>query len=147
MFLLADLASLFPNLLSEGYRRTSSPTINYNCIAWAAGDDTRRWDVVRGLGAHWPDAVQRRWTRRNLIAVFASEGYEKCADGDLEQGFEKIAIYCRNGEPKHAARQLDDGGWTSKLGDLDDITHTLNGLAGDRYGNPDVFMRRHVQLV
>ena len=63
-------------------------------------------------------------------------------DGDLEEGVEKIAIYILNGKPEHAAKQLPDGRWSSKLGDLDDITHTLNGLSGNRYGQAQVFLSR-----
>jgi hypothetical protein len=47
------------------------------------------------------------------------------------------------GKPKHAARQrTTEKVWTSKIGDLDDIDHTLDGLAGNNYGKPTLFMRR-----
>ena len=143
MFLLTDLVSFFPNLGTEGYRRISNPTIDYNCIAWAAGDDKRRWDVEHPLGFnYWPAEVPKRWTTPNLISVFRQLGYELCEDGGHDAKFEKIAIYVKGDEPKHAARQLEDGQWTSKLGDLDDITHTLQGLTGEVYGRPEVFLRR-----
>jgi hypothetical protein len=46
----------------------------------------------------------------------------------------------RNG--RHAARQLTDGTWTSKLGREIDITHTLPGLEGGEYGRIAMYMRR-----
>ncbi|MEO8455261.1 MAG: hypothetical protein ABI454_08875 [Sphingomicrobium sp.] len=76
------------------------------------------------------------------IAAFASRGYKRCKDGSLEEGVEKIAIYSLHGVPEHAARQLESGIWTSKLGDLDDISHTLEALEKVHYGDVAVFMAR-----
>jgi len=36
--------------------------------------------------------------------------------------------------PTHAARQLENGRWTSKLGELEDIEHDLHHLASGAYG-------------
>lgn len=76
--------------------------------------------------------------------AFGMLGYEKCADDSLEDGFEKIALYASPaGEPKHAARQLPDGMWTSKLGPQEDISHTTpNGVTGAAYGEVFMIMRR-----
>ena len=58
-----------------------------------------------------------------------------CSDSSLEAGYEKIAIYVKDGIPTHAARQLGDGRWTSKLGKYEDIEHdSLDALNGDGYG-------------
>jgi hypothetical protein len=38
-----------------------------------------------------------------------------------------------DGTPTHAARQLPDGTWTSKLGISEDIQHALDDLAGAVY--------------
>ena len=55
-----------------------------------------------------------------------------CQDAEVINGIEKIAIYADAfGDFTHAARQLRDGRWTSKLGDLDDIEHeSLEEVAG-----------------
>lgn len=51
-------------------------------------------------------------------------GYERCENATLESGFKKIALYVDNSEQvTHAARQLANGDWTSKLGKLYDIKH------------------------
>ena len=43
---------------------------------------------------------------------------------DFEPGIEKIALYVNSeNEVTHAARQKDNGAWTSKLGELEDIEH------------------------
>jgi hypothetical protein len=55
----------------------------------------------------------------------------------------KVAIYASGGELTHAARQLPDGQWTSKLGDLEDIEHdTLEALKCEEYGKPVLIMRK-----
>ena len=45
----------------------------------------------------------------------------------------------------HAARQLSDGRWTSKLGELVDIEHPdLADVAGGIYGQPNLYMERRI---
>jgi hypothetical protein len=46
------------------------------------------------------------------------------------------------GSPTHAARQLDNGRWTSKLGELEDIEHSLRDLEGAAYGTVVQVMKR-----
>lgn len=137
--MLTDLVALFPKLATEPYVRTSDCTFDYNCFAYAAGDQTHRWEP----GFHWPDDLPKTPpTLAVLMRLFGKEGYARCTGGDLEVGFDKIAIYGKGNLATHAAKQLDDGQWSSKLGDLDDITHTLEGLVGDLYGKPLRYMRR-----
>lgn len=141
--MLTDLAARFPKLQSSGYRRTSPPTIDYNCIAWAAGESHQWWEPDPYNIMYWPDSAPRKTTMKAYIAAFETRGYSRCKDGNLESGFEKIALYAKGGVPQHAARQLDDGTWTSKLGPQDDITHSsLESIEGDEYGSPAVFMHR-----
>ena len=70
-------------------------------------------------------------------------GYEECANADLEDGFEKIAIFGKRGKFTHVARQRGDGMWTSKLGEGEDITHNRReDVGGGSYGTPIKFMCR-----
>jgi hypothetical protein len=63
----------------------------------------------------------------------------------LELEYQKIAIYIDvSGTPTHAARQLPNGKWTSKLGWLEDIEHELDGLTGDRYGCVAQILKRPI---
>jgi hypothetical protein len=132
----------FPNLAAEGYSETSPATEDYNCIAWAAGRDDDWWWPDPGFTSYWPEAAPRTETLAAFQAAFALLGYEPCDDGSLERGFEKVALYAHNGTPKHAARQLPDGRWTSKLGQGVDISHTLRGLESRLYGEIAGFMKR-----
>ena len=85
-----------------------------------------------------------------MIQFYRYEGgFEPCENGDHEEGFEKIALYVNKaGKVTHAARQLDSGKWTSKLGNLEDIEHaSLRSLedAGTNltdYGSVAGFLKR-----
>src|SRR5216683_5404285 len=112
-----DLESAFPGLVGTQYQVTSPATPDYNCVAWAAAEDSRWWEPDPFQIYFWPDGVQRNAALDSYLAAFASLGYEVCADATLEPGFEKVAIYLGStGQPSHMARQLNNGSWTSKLG-------------------------------
>jgi len=56
---------------------------------------------------------------------------------------EKVALYGSFLFYTHAARQLPDGRWTSKLGRLEDIEHdTPDDVAGGLYREVAQFMKR-----
>ena len=81
----------------------------------------------------------------NVVEAFRSLGYEECDDGTQEEGFEKLAIYGSAMMYAHAARQLPDGRWTSKLGQLEDITHTTTDMIeGSDYGEVVQYMKRRI---
>ena len=140
-----DMRRAFPNLTPQNHALASPASEDYNCIAFAAGDqDHWWWPDLSGL-SHWPPTAEREETIAAFQQAFASIGYEVCANPDLEAGFEKIALYGIGGVPTHAARQLPDGRWASKLGELEDIEHeSLNVLAGPLYGAVAAVFRRAV---
>ena len=134
----------FPNLNSGNHRITSPTTSDYNCIAWAAGEDDRWWwPVPVGIG-YWPSAAPRAETVDAFVVAFATIGYTVCDSGVLEVNFDKAAIFVNDQNvPTHMARQLEDGTWTSKLGPNVDLNHfTLNALDGPAYGHVSTFLRR-----
>jgi hypothetical protein len=132
----------FPNLPATGYMVTSPATFVYNCIAWAAGvTDDWWWPDPMGVST-WPASARREETVAAFVEAFQSLGYIPCADDALEAGLEKVALYALAGVPKHAARQLPNGRWTSKLGELEDVEHTLEGLVGTWYGQVVQFLKR-----
>ena len=139
------MKSIFPALENEGYEITSAASIRYNCVAWAAGDDDNWWYPDPNGFLYWPSRALREWSTKGLIAVFRTLGYKKCENGDFDKDYEKVVIYVLLGIPKHAARQMPDGRWTSKLGEGKDIIHTLLGLQGTEYGMPTIFLRRRLK--
>lgn len=124
----------------SAFEITSNETEEYNCIAWAAHDTERWW--WPGPDAYWPPGVHEEETLDAFEAAYATLGYERCVDGNLEEGLEKIAIYECTRVPTHAARQLPNGRWTSKLGALEDVEHTIDDLRVVVYGKPARYMKR-----
>ncbi|MBI3598382.1 MAG: hypothetical protein HY201_02860 [Nitrospirae bacterium] len=137
-----EIETFFPRLRGSLYKVTSPPTKKYNCIAWAAGDSTRWWWPTDEY--YWPESVSRMETVEVFVLAFQAIGFEVCRDTTLEAGWVKIALYARkDGSPTHAARQLPDGAWTSKLGGIDDIQHEKpDDVGGESYGEVVRIMRR-----
>ncbi len=134
----------FPNLSRTEYSVTSKQSTSYNCFAWAAGEDERWWSPIDPDNIYyWVENVIPELTMSAFIQAYKSLGYELCNNSNLETGFEKIAIYATSdGEPTHAARQLPNGKWTSKLGRWEDIEHELQGLTGEMYGDVKQILKR-----
>jgi len=137
----------FPGLAAPAKFEVTSPkTRSYNCIAWAAGEVRRRWWPDKMKVDFWPKGVEREVTLAAFTVAFATLGYQTCESGDLEVGYEKIAIFLKpGGTPAHAARQLANGLWTSKLGSDQDIEHDLHCVEGSSYGRVKQFMKRPLQ--
>ena len=137
------LAAAFPRLAREGYEIVGEPTGRYNCIAYAAGD-TNEWWWPTG-GRYWPNYATRTQRMDSLVEVFGGLDYEPCDNSGLESGFEKIALYEREGRFEHAALQTRTGRWRSKMGQGPLIEHRRpESLVGGMYGNPTIHMRRQV---
>jgi hypothetical protein len=138
----AELEQTFPNLRASGYRITGTATNRYNCIAWAAGKQDAWWQEDLA-DAYWPEGIPTDGTVQSLVMLFQSLGYQLCSGPELEQAFDKVAIFARESEYTHAARQLADGIWTSKLGQSVQIEHaTLDALMGQAYGAVAQILKR-----
>lgn len=139
----------FPNLNESNHDVTSPYEQKYNCIAHAASNSDFWWWPVKAPGVYWPLPHYMEETMACFTAAYASLGYVACTDDKLEIGIEKIAVYADAlGKPTHAARQLNDGSWTSKLGRSQDIRHAelsvLEGKPGfgNGYGKVAMIMSR-----
>ena len=141
----SDLEEWFPNLAQTEYKITSPRTYDYNCIAWAVEEDDRWWSPTSDE-YYWLEGAPTEWNLTAVIQTFGMLGYEPCQNADLEPGFQKVAVFAKaSGEPTHAARQLPNGGWTSKLGDWEDIEHELEGIEGEKmYGAVRQIMKRPI---
>lgn len=141
---LDNIRAIFPDL-SQDAIETSPQDDAYNCIAWAASDTQRHWWPVDfpTNGVYWPIDPPEE-SVDGFIAAFATLGYEVCADGAVDQSFEKLALYVdAQGVPTHMARQLPSGKWTSKIGRLlEDIEHPTCEELQSGYGNVRLFLRR-----
>jgi len=137
-----EIEKTFPNLIGSGYTVTSPETTEYNCIAWAVNETNAWWWPDSFNLGYWPPQIPRKETIDAFIKAYALFRYAPCKNLQLEAGFEKIAIYVdSSGTPTHAARQLSNGHWTSKLGRLEDIEHySLDSLP--EYGTAAVILKR-----
>ncbi len=135
----------FPKLQEADREITSESTHEYNCIAWAAGDTDRWWWPDEMGTAYWPPGAPRQRTMLAFALAYGTLGYVPCDDGGLEVGCEKIVLYQDADGPTHAARQLPDGRWTSKLGNFEDIAHrTPECLEGPCYGRVFQYLKRQI---
>lgn len=97
------------------------------------------------LGSYWPAQADTGPEIDSLRNMFETIGYVVCDSEEPEPGFEKVALYVDDeGYWTHAAKQEDNGQWSSKLGLSFDITHrTAHCFGGaDGYGNAVYFMKK-----
>ena len=148
---LKHIEEIFPNLAREGYSPKSEKSAVYNCIAYAADDETRRWAGYRELDYYWPEGARQGHSLDALMSAFQALGYSVCDTEALEPEFEKVALYVdKDGLWTHAAKQREDGQWTSKLGSLEDIIHrTPDAVAGPdpAYGEVACYMKRKQNML
>src|ERR1700686_2172500 len=114
---IQDIEGAFPRLVGTSYAEVSAAMDVYNCIAFAFGDLENWWWPTKGYGMYWPPGFPLNDSVDVLISIFAAHGYSRCDNSEHELGYEKVAIYSREGRFKHAARQLWSGRWASKLGE------------------------------
>ena len=137
--MIDGLSCDFPHL-KKSTKASSPPTPEYNCIAWALNKiDEFWWPHPEAV---WPMSSPEEETISAFQMTFSIFGYEPCENGQLESDYEKIALYAKNNRPKHAARQLKNGKWTSKCGSSVDLEHELHELEGERYGQVVMYFRR-----
>jgi len=136
-----EIAEIFPNL--KNYQITSPADYRYNCIAWAAGDTKNWWQPSDSPYLFWL-RDDKSDSLENCIEVFNILGFNDETDSASEPEFEKIALYIdADGLPSHAARQKENGFWTSKLGEAEEIEHdTPDALEGETYGKVKIILKR-----
>lgn len=139
------LLGVCPRLSTTDYVKSSEARRRCNCFAWVAGDPSRNWypggspDV-----SYWPADVRDDLALEAFLEAYGTLGFEPCVGGALVEGVEKIAIFVDgSGDAAHAARQLPDGLWESKMGTWEDIRHqTLDCLQGGEYGVVAAYLSR-----
>lgn len=140
---IPDYRPAFPGLNDDNHKKTSEWDPRYNCIGWAAGTKLWWWPKrVGGVNRYWPPGVPQDMTVEAYVKAFEFKGYTECKDGSFETGFEKVALFAKDGEPTHAARQIDQYCWASKLGSNVDIEHELKAIEGKIYGNVVCYLKR-----
>ncbi len=138
--------SSLPNSKKQPLEITSPHDGFYNCIGWALGlSDKAFWPNLKKPYS-WPADLPKTESIENFIDFFKKHKFEICENDKPERGFEKIAIFEKDGFATHACRQLKKNLWTSKLGALEDVRHTIFQISGGMYGEVSVFMKRKKAL-
>lgn len=141
----AALELLFPKLRGTQWSIISRRNKRYNCFAWAAGENDRKWDF--GKKDYWPKGVKKGYGIAYLVAAYVAEGFSVCPKAECaayDPSCETIVLYELHTNGSHAARLLPNGAWTSKIGALEDIQHEApEHLSGTVYGDPLVYMKRN----
>lgn len=112
-----ELKQAFPKL--GDFRITGESTRRYNCIAWTLGK-TDSW-------------VNPTPTVGGMDKLYGS-GYIPVPKDQAQ-----IALFVKDGVPKHGAVRLFGDWYESKLGSWPRIVHRLGDLEGDSYGNVEKF--------
>lgn len=139
---LRTVLGAFPDLDPALVQITSPIAPAYNCIAYAVGDLRRWWWPDPDRTCYWPPNVLRAVHLSAFQQAFESLGFRLTADKSAEPEYEKLAMFAKQAIPTHAARQLRNGLWSSKLGSREDISHNLEGLECAKYGKVAFLMRR-----
>ena len=120
--------------LGGDYQVFGRSTIRYNCISYSLGIRDRWISPVTG-----PGRLPFLWADR----VYGRLGYRRLPAADLRPspGSEKVAVYAilggdgRVARLTHAAVQLPDGSWASKVGPFALIRHrTPAAMEGPSHG-------------
>jgi hypothetical protein len=135
----------FPNSKEQPFFVTSPSAGEYNCIAWAVESQNAFYWPAASRKFDWPKHLPRKATSEVFLQFFQQYGYEPCRNGEMEEGFPKIALFAKDNSLTHAARQLPNGYWTSKLGGWVDVQHTLYAMEGGIYCNVSCFYRRKIE--
>ncbi|HZS46515.1 MAG TPA: hypothetical protein VFC63_15675 [Blastocatellia bacterium] len=98
----------------------------------------------------WPVAAKSSDDIESWLEIFQLQSYTICDSAELEEGYEKVAIYVDEYRlPTHVARQTYNGKWESKLGKGKDIQHDtldlLEGNVADEYGTVSRILKRKLR--
>lgn len=146
------LSDVFPDLKNDVNFEILSPrTPKYNCIAWAMQFEDRWVSIFDYPGYWWPDGVEKTMSPSALIHAFEAVGFTLCNNSNLEDGFDKVVLYKKEGNEEwtHAARIVSETTEHSKFGQSWDGTHSHEvlcktgvGYEDSSYGVPYAFMKR-----
>jgi hypothetical protein len=158
------IISAFPRLKNDSrFRISSHKDINYNCIAWAGLHNDEYWwpeivpyNKLDGVKYKWPFNLRNNDNLEYFIELFLNLGYKEETDNieNEHPKYRKIALFIKansnisdrlNCKCTHAARQLKNGLWASKLGCSHDIEHSNPyDLEGQQYGQLAIILKKNL---
>lgn len=143
MDIRSEIESWFSSIRGKKFKIIKASG-KFNCVAYTL-DFYEDW--VWTNEKTWPhNKIPRDSGIGGFRSLYQLHGYIECNTSDLEDGYEKIAFYSKNGEPTHASKQFGKM-WRSKLGISYIIEHELDWLCGygdDEYGEIEFIMKRKI---
>lgn len=131
---------LFPLLLNFELI-PNSESIEYNCISHTLNiDNDICWPYDENN--YWP--VKRELNKESFDSFYEYHGFEKIdfLDFSYDPKYIKVALYCKKGIPTHAAIQINENFWESKVGELGIIKHDLFEIENETYGEATQIYRK-----
>ena len=95
-----DVEADFPALKSRDYE-LSDQDFNFNCLAYALGDQTNWWEPPRGSGRYWPAGFPADVTIQTAESIIRTHGFTAELDAAIEPDTDAIAIYGQGHEWTH----------------------------------------------
>lgn len=140
----AEIAGTWHNLQENvNFIFTSKQTWDYNCVMWSLHRDDYWKDFFYTEDGY----ISIDQSIKPYVEFFKENGFSICETNVVEEGFEKICIYSKNGIFSHVSRQLKDGRWASKMGNYEDIEHlSVFDVNGEGYGAPEVYMKKEIVI-
>jgi hypothetical protein len=115
--------------------------MEYNCISHTLNiNNDISWPFDNNN--YWP--VSRDLTKESFDKFYEFHGFEKMnlLDFSYEPKYIKVALYTNKGIPTHAAIQVDEFFWESKIGELGIIKHDLFEIEDNVYGEVTQIYRK-----
>lgn len=130
----------------ENFQFTSKKKRGFKCIWYALMLDIGNIDMLWFRDFYGLNPSTLDHSAKGYSKCFQEYfGFEECNDIEYEEGFIKVVLYEDNNRDfKHVARVLSNNLLTSKMGDYEDIQHSIEAICGDEYGYPRLYMRKKV---
>ena len=136
-----QIESWFPNIIGKKFTYFEPENkFEFNCLAFSLNMNVWIW-----TNENWPKDIPSNLGAISFKLLFEKENYKISNLSDHEIGYEKIAIYVKNSNPTHVAKQ-NSNIWQSKVGNFI-IEHELEWLCGettDAYGEVILIMKRKI---
>jgi len=143
MDILEEIELWFPNIVGHPLKIYKTEELDYNCLAHVLGLKHWIWTNEK-----WPKPnVPRDLGLESFRLLFKEYGYSIITENSYEIGYDKIAIYVKNGYPTHVCKQSQNM-WQSKLGTrfyiLEHKLEWLTGDTDDAYGEIGLIVKRKI---
>jgi hypothetical protein len=128
-----DIELDFPSLIGKEYE-LSDENFDYNCLAYALGDEKRWWEPPNGFEKYWPDGFNADTTVATAESIIRVSGFIVELQPSATPKTHAVAIYAQGNDWTHFAK-FSEGKWSSKLGEGHDVQDIqLQDLEGLIYG-------------